>query len=520
MHSKFLRFIRLFCLIALCSLALLAAPTAPARGQASAWSQAIRLSPQSSSAWFPDLVADSSGTVHMVWGSSEVADNQRYDTVWYTALKDGQIAIQPVNVEAQLTPMNISAATRPTIITDRKGKLHITFRDEFSTFYAQVPIGLAKQPNQWSQPESLGTGYFVYVKTDSKNRLHSFVTENLPSDECTICFHIYYAFSDNDGLTWTERKDISVVNNGAAKPQIFFDSEDNIHLAWEIGHGGGLGHLGRPVKVAYAASYDRGTTWTTPTTFVPTDAKSEARTPSLAMDRKGNLILVFHGLTDDFIYYVISTDKGRNWSSPQRIPGLWGTVAINNAILDCTSMAIDSGGDLHLVLVGRTAPDQTVLSVLHAVWNGSWSAPDIVHTQQPGPTGDIPQWPRIAVGEGNRLHVAWYLRRAGLLAFTTDEEVPNYEIWYSTATVNAPAIPPQPVPTLAPTATPRAVLAPVLVPTHEPTLSDADRISPNIGSNLSNLRSETDDYLRLAISLAPAIALLILVFGFMRLRRR
>jgi hypothetical protein len=507
-------------LIILCLFALCAAPAPMVRGQASAWSPAIRLSAQNISAWFPDLAADSTGTVHVVWGSSEVADNARYDTVWYAALKDGQMVIQPVNVQAQPTPVEISAATRPTIIVDNKGKLHTTFRDEFDVFYSQVPIALAKQPTAWGKPESLGPGYFVYVKLDSKGRLHGFVTENLRSDDCPICFHIYYTYSDDEGDTWAELKDVSVVINGAAKPQIFIDSEDNIHLAWEIGRGGGLGQLSRPVRIAYAVSYDRGATWTTPITFAPLNSQSEARTPSLAMDGRGNLVMAFHSLTDDAIYYTVSSDEGRNWSSPQRIPGMFGSLAVYNAVLDCTSMTVDSDGKIHLVGVGRTAVDQTVLSVLHTEWNGSWSAPDIVHTQQPGPTGDVPQWPRVAVGEGNRLHVAWYLRRGGLQNNITDEEIPNYEIWYSTATVNSTAIAPQPVPTLAPIATSVAAPTRIVVPTPAPTLSETHRLAPTGNTNLTWLRSELDDYLLLAISLSPALAIIVLVIGVLRLRRK
>jgi BNR repeat-like domain len=511
---------RQLCFIALSCLALLTAPAPAARGQASAWSQPIRLSSQSTSSWFPDLATDSSGTLHIVWGASEVADNQRFDTVWYAAVKDGQMVIQPVNVQAQPTPIEISAATRPTLMADAKGKLHLAFRDEFSVYYSQVPINLARQPTQWSLPKSLGPGYFVYVKTDSKGRLHGFVTENLRSDDCPICFHIYYTASDDDGENWSELKDISVVINGAAKPQIFIDAEDNIHLAWEMGRGGGLGQLSRPVKIAYAASYDRGATWTTPVTFVPLDAQSEARTPALAMDGRGNLIMAFHSLTDDLIYSIVSTDKGRNWSSPQRIPGLWGSLAVYNAVLDCLSMTVDSAGDIHLVSVGRTAQDQTVLSVLHTKWSGAWSVPDVIHTQQPGPTGDVPQWPRIVVGEGNRLHVAWYLRRGGLQNNITDEEIPNYEIWYSTATTNAPALVAQPVPTLVPLATSRVAPTLVVVPTTAPVLPEANRVPPGAAANLTWMRSELDDYLRLAISLAPALAVLVLVIGILRLRRR
>ena len=513
------KIVRPLCLIALACVVLLAAPSTPARGQASAWSQAIRLSSPNQSSWFPDLAADSTGTVQVVWSFSEVVENQGYDSVMYAALKDGQLLIQPVDVQAQLTPLEISAASRPTLMLDRKGKLHLAFRDEFSTYYSQVPVAQAKLPNAWSRPKPLSPGYFVYVQGDSKGRLHGFVTENVRTDECPICFHIFYTASNDDGDTWSELKDISVLPIGAAKPQIFIDGEDNIHLAWEMGRGGGLGQLTRPVKVAYGVSYDRGSTWTTPITFVPLDSKSEARTPALALDGKGNLVMAFHSLTDDLIYYAVSADKGRNWSSPQRIPGVWGSLAVYNAVLDCQSMAVDSAGNIHLVLVGRAAQDQTVLSVLHVAWDGAWSVPDVIHTQQPGPTGDVPQWPRVAVGEGNHLHVAWYLRRGGLQDLK-DAELPNYEIWYSTATVNAPAIAPQPLPTLAPLATARVAPTLVVVPTPAPFLPKNENVPPGPAASLPWLRSELDDYLRLAVSLGPAIALLILVMGFVRLRRR
>src|SRR5512137_2210806 len=71
------------------------APTA--NGQTRRWSQPARLS--SGFGWFPDIVADLKGQVHVAWS----AGDSTYDTVLYAATQDGKEWSSETDIAAMLT---------------------------------------------------------------------------------------------------------------------------------------------------------------------------------------------------------------------------------------------------------------------------------------------------------------------------------------------------------------------------------------------------------------------------------
>ena len=59
----------------------------------------------------------------------------------------------------------------------------------------------------------------------------------------------------------------------------------------------------------------------------------------------------------------------------------------------------------------------------------SWSPPGVIAAYR----GDMPEWPRIAVGLGNVLYVVWFSARCRSLF---NSAAGNYRVWYSARTVN------------------------------------------------------------------------------------
>src|SRR5258708_29436197 len=107
---------------------LIRAPSMPfiAGRQPQAWSEPKLLSPDTQSSWFPDVAADASGRVHAVWSTSLSAGiGQAYDVVMYTASQDG--AVWPPARDIVALPSK-GAVTRPSLLTDTAGKLHMTYR--------------------------------------------------------------------------------------------------------------------------------------------------------------------------------------------------------------------------------------------------------------------------------------------------------------------------------------------------------------------------------------------------------
>ena len=175
-------------------------------------------------------------------------------------------------------------------------------------------------------------------------------------------------------------------------------------------------------------------------------------------------------------------------------------------------MATDNAGVVHLVLVGRTFLQRS-LSVLHMTWNGSaWSKPEAIATFR----GDVPEWPRLAIGGGNRLYVTWFVRdEAEIWSGGGD-----YRIWYAQSLSAAPAATPVVLPSLTP-----ALLAPTTTQTPvaaAATATQAPTLTPtsSIGKTGPAVYSEPQDLLIIAEGVAPIVVILACVAGFVVTYRR
>ena len=522
-------------------------------GPAIAWSAPEALSPSSQSSWFPDIFADTAGQVDVVWSTGiSTGAGQAYDVVMYTAAQRGVLWSTPQDIVALPSK---GAVTRPAILVDNLGLLHLTYRS-YTVYYSHVPVQ-AVGPALFISPRQISTvddAYFSRLAIDQLGRLHIVYTENIQNPNCPGCFHVYYRQSDDKGLTWSAPVDISRVATGAAKPQIIIDQADNLHVVWEAGSGGGLGQLSdqSPTQVMYANSFDRGQSWTSaitlaafptatpavppPTTTVAATPQDGALTPTpltptptaaplirrfkniaLGLDGKGQLVVAWLALPEDRVYYQVSLDQGHSWSAPQPIPGVWGAWTVYQGHTDDYAMTTDNSGAVHLVLVGRTAEQQDSLSVLHVAWDDfAWGLPDAITTM----TGDVPEWPRASVGLGNDLHVVWFVRDQAHI-FDSGGAT-QYRVWYSHSLLSAPAATPVVWPTLSPPASQSAVAATKGPATPEgnvsPPFTAAATPSPATSPNL--VYNELDYLKVVAKGLVPAVLIICVIVGAVLLIRR
>jgi hypothetical protein len=217
---------------------------------------------------------------------------------------------------------------------DAYNSLRIAYTDYFRMYASVTNAEQAGSAAAWAQPQLLGTGepvYYSRTTADGGQRLHFIYTENVYTRTCPICYHVYHRYSDDNGLTWSPPADLSRFATGAVKTQILVDHSDGLHVVWESGPGGSLGQLSGLSTVRYAASYDRGLTWTSPVEFtspITGSTVSSAKSPAIGLDGQDQLVLVWLGLPEDLVYYQLSNDQGRSWSEPQALPGLWGGQAI------------------------------------------------------------------------------------------------------------------------------------------------------------------------------------------------
>ncbi len=511
-------------------------------GQSQGWSTPTPLSDiNGSSSWFPDVAADPTGRVHVVWSAgTSVGAGQTYDTVMYTNTQDN-VNWTPVNDIVALPSKG--AVTRPTLISDQNGILHLTYRS-YSLFYTNVPAE-SVVPSKMLPAQLISTpdnGYFSRIAIDNQNHLHLVYSEDIHALNCVGCFHIFYRQSMDGGLTWSSPVDVSPITNGTAKPQIVIDKENVIHVVWEIGRGGDLGQVPDPASVMYTSSSDSGATWSTPKEFqIP--GKS-ARNITIGLVNGDDLVVAYLSLPEDKIYYQTSTDHGVSWSVPKAIPGISGAWSVYNGRTDDYAMATDSAANVHLVLVGQIdaqsglsqttrstliatdtpvptptsgateTPSKPSLSVLHLVWNGSsWSQPEAVSTI----SGDVPEWPRLAIANGNQLNLVWFVRDEEHIWESAQGQ---YRVWYAHGVADAPDIPPVALPTREPSPqptqdalmeTPLSLPATLEIPTSTTVWNEPN--SPEIYTESGYLSV-------IAKSLLPSILLIVAAMVFLWFRRR
>ena len=443
----------------------------------------------------------------------------------YTTSLDGEKWSTPNDIVA---PFNANGryATRPALLVDAQGILHLTYRGD-TIWYTNSPIPSADIATSWRDPIQVAVaGYFSRLALDSKGRLHLFYTVNVPQSNCQNCFHLMYESSVDGGITWSYPIDIYGGDGGVAKPQILIDNSNNIHVVFEAGYGGDLGQLEDPATVMYVGSHDGGNTWSYPVRLDPKrgdDPTNQARNVTIGLTRNDELVTAWWGIPDDQIFYQTSNDYGVSWSSPKPIPGVWGIWSVYNSRLDDYTMATDNAGQIHLVMVGRLNSSDTKMALLHVMWNGKeWSRPENIKTFD----GDVPEWPRVAISHGNQLNVVWFVRDKEHIWGGSDNT--DYNVWYAKSVASAPVtesvLLPTPIP-LMPTPNVKHEIGKQVVTT---TLLDSGGISlsrslqqgidPRV--TIESIRSENKDVLVLVKSLLPSILLFTGAAVVVGIRRR
>ncbi len=473
------------------------------------WTEPIQLSTPGQSSWFPDVFADPTGTVHVLWSTTvSTGPGQVYDAVIYRTSTDGESWTEAIDIAAIATK---GAVTRASMLIDPGGIFHLLYRS-YTIYYTHAAVtnvraNVMLPAREISTPDA---GYFSRMAMDSQGRLHVIYSENVYDPSCNGCFHAFYRYSDDSGVNFSEPVDISRLPTGMAKPQFLIDPDDNLHVVWEVGRGGDLGQVPEPATVAYAASYDRGATWTAQYDFVPPDAEGR----NIALGRAGDGTLLVAWLSPvpgaDVVYYNTSSDNGRTWSEPQLLPGVWGAWSIYQGKTDTYMMTTDDLGRVYLFLVGRTAEAQKTLSVLLLVWqDGRWSQPQAIQTY----TGDAPEWPRLSIGNGNQLNLTWFVRNKAAV-FASDRG--QYTVWYTRGAIDAPAVPTSVWPSVIAAGEPTATLTPTLPPqlsTPTPTRVAVTPAAP------IDFYSEYDYLILAAQSILPVIALIAIAAIINRVRR-
>jgi hypothetical protein len=452
-------------------------------GDTSPWSSPVKISEGTQGGWFPTVAADPTGAIHVVWngsvpgakagdapgrdngaavGASRIATTDMTSALLY-ARWDGKTWTKPNDVGLAWR----GVALRPALVADQNGQLHLLHNaigrlepDAYTLipniYHTVSPASSAERVQSWRESVKMtwGLSYYSDVAIDSRGTLHAIWTEASAVQDSAgrdLGYGIYYARSVDGGQTWSRRVPLDGQNSiWWYRLQLKVDARDRLHVVWETLDSEAPSGFGVTSAAYYAQSVDGGLTWyqtrllDDSSAAVPAPAAGEApaatpvagavlalspQQPCIGVTGDGRILLLYRQPTTNRILYRESAD-GRKWSTGRTLPGV--RVGVGRPY-DRYDAVTDSAGHVHVAVVGY-ATDITPQGLLHLEWNGQeWGPVSTISSSPP-----YPEFPRLAVTEGNRIHAVWF-----------DGDVESVDrvpvgIWYSSATSSAPAVPSKP----------------------------------------------------------------------------
>lgn len=474
------------------------------------WTKPVVISEGDRFNWFADVTEDIYGTVHVIWdgGPSEAESLAQPDTEVSLLLhsqlgEDGRWS-PPLDVDAKI---NVEGHIyRGAVTADLSGNLLVLYEGDL----IKAPAQKSNESAQfWAEAYAVSRGavYMGAVAVDSNGILHALYDELTLLDEpirgvfgqVTLSYlsDVFYRRSLDGGRSWSEPINFSHTQVGEHREKLEIDPAGNIYATWDEGWDR-LTEIGQPETGVLLISRDGGQTWSPKIEFVVPE-RSNAQFVATG-DGNGGVLAVWRATSRNEIFYSWSTDWGASWSLPQPIPRIF-TRDWEETRFDSYDLAVDSGGTIHLVAVGRLDPEPKETQVYHLAWNGrAWSDPALVY-------GDAgwSEYPRVIVAQGNRLHLVWFVRDQ---LQTTGG---RYQILYSGAQLNTPGQPLPPTPTVTPS--PTTTATPIITPTPtRPSVSITQEEIKAVHELSTILYTENDDLWLLTKSLAPVLLVIVGVF--------
>jgi hypothetical protein len=211
------------------------------------WSSTKRLTNNSGDSRNPEISADSSGNIHLVWFDFSTGDTE----IFYKKSTNWGNNWQATK---RLT-WNSGSSTNPALGLDSNGHIHVVWEDSTpgnsELYYKKSTNGGAN----WSKAKRLTWNSGISdtnagcLGIDSNDYIHIVWSDNTPGN-----YEIYYKRSESGGNTWTSSKRLTWNSDDSAYPSVALDTNDDIHVVF---HEGPMdGH-----EIFYKKSTNTGTTW-------------------------------------------------------------------------------------------------------------------------------------------------------------------------------------------------------------------------------------------------------------------
>ena len=376
--------------------------------------------------WWQSVTLDQENNLHVGWyGTVDVGDKIAHDVLTYTLRNSEGVWSKPLDViytgVGGFTVRNALAVTSD-------GILYAAFRGKTTHFISSAPIVGATNAVNWTPPNQIGSeGYYIDMIADRNDTLHVVLSGRSSSPttapagsadtfaegaKCFLCYDLLYRRSTDGGLTWSDEVPISTeTDSGSDRPQIQEGPSGILYITWDEGLDWYIGG-GEPRDVRMVYSEDHGLTWSKPVLFNGGGFTDRAPIEgSMTELRDGSLMMVWRYSSnfDRSIYYQMSSDLGKTWTSPTAIPGIFARD-VTQSSLDHYVLLTDRLGIVHLLAVGQTSLDvnrnDQLYDITYVPSSKYWTIPQRIFYS----ADSRPEWPEAVVGPANDIHVTWFNR--------------------------------------------------------------------------------------------------------------
>jgi len=469
-------------------------------------------SPRESNSWFPNLAVDSRGNVHVVWCETVATEGGDAESIYYS-LWNGSQWSQYVDIISPAPDIR-----RNSLAIDQDDILHMTYIDSsqgnpYRLGYSYVEASKAFSAANWASIRYLnerGLSYFNEIVVYD-NLLHVVYedTGNM-GGTCPGCADMFYRRSLDGGVSWDAPIRLRATAGGSSRPHIAVDSNGGLFVTWDEGWDRLTG-LGTPEFGLFTYSKDMGETWAEPMEIrYPDNSNSQLVVESNGL---GGIMLVWRTISPSYpgVYYMWSDDHGETWTQPTTLASFVSREVIN--YFDSYDIAVDSAGHFHLLVTGYLVASDgrrgDTPGIYHFEWDGQrWYPPTQVYNG-----GLIPEYPRLVIEQGNKLHATWFVR------YSAFNPANPHEIMYAHGIASAPPIILPTVDLATEVISEKEEIA-TLLHTPTPELLPSPTLDPTGFVSSESLYTEFDEYAIMLLSLLPVSVILGIVIIVARKRQR
>ncbi|MHA1271417.1 MAG: hypothetical protein ACTSPY_16610 [Candidatus Helarchaeota archaeon] len=318
---------------------------------------------------FPDIAVDNKGNIHVVWQDDTDGAFGTDEEILYSKYIPGAGWSSPIIISDNSSKWNNGSSWFPKVIVDNSGAVHVVWEDltigkwSYNQFDSEIMYRRYTESGGWSRVMIISDDYtgwnsglseYPSIAVDNKSGIIHVIWQDDTNGVWGDDKEIMYTRSV-DGLTWENAivisDDPTLWNNGSSLyPDIAVDFTGSVHVVWEDNTDGIWGTDSEIMYTDYRAYYG----WSNITVIsdnYSNDNNGSSMCPQIAIDNELNVHVVWEDQTDtefgtdsEIMWVNYSTIYG--WSRPQVISDNYSKKNNGTSALPCIAI---NGDIIHIV---------------------------------------------------------------------------------------------------------------------------------------------------------------------------